>query len=337
MSKSCKICIWGIRTVYRCNFIGAGNDTFSKNRTLLFNRGGGAELKLPIQEENVAHGIADMPTTCTSAPDVATSLMARCWSAVTDVLLSIWQLVVGITTRAWYGTVVHKGTIAEKLRDFAESVKEFNRCFKTPGEGDLEVASSLMRAAYDSLSDCLKQEISKQVQGVAEITDVGALDIVFVNKIKDINLELLVARIYTNLPSVRLGNLKEELARAADDSERVGVLLKMRDIKISDFEPDLTEDVLDEHMRVLFDGLHDSLKKTIYKEIRLRGLLSTPYGSFDNKIDPTIEIDGRVISLLSFNSGSVIFRHSPRGYMVEEGLMQVQLQQIWNSNFLSYI
>ncbi len=278
---------------------------------------GGAELKLPIQEENVAHGIADMPTTCTSAPDVAISLMARCWSAVTDVLLSIWQLVVGITTRAWYGTVVHKGTIAEKLRDFAESVKEFNRCFKTPGEGDLEVASSLMRAAYDSLSDCLKQEISNQVQGLAEITDVEALDIVFVNKIKKVNLELLVARIYTNLPSVRLGNLKEELARATNDLERVEVFLEIQGIETSDFEPDLTEDVLDEHVRVLFDGLHDSLKKTLYKEIRFRGLL---------RMNPTIEIDGRKICLKPLDSGSVIFRHSPRGFAVENALMRVQLR-----------
>ncbi len=287
---------------------------------------GRAELKLPIQEENVAHGIADMPTTCTSAPDVATSLMARCWSAVTDVLLSIWQSVVGIITRAWYGTVVHKGTIAERLRDFAESVKEFNRCSKTPGEGDLKAAGSLMRAAYDSLSDCLKKAISNGVQGLAGIIDVEALDIVFVNKIKNVNLELLVARIYTNLPSVRLGNLKEELARATDDLERIGALLDIQGIETSDFEPDLTKDVLDEHVRVLFDGFHDSLKETLYKEIRLRGLLSTPYGSFGNEMNPAIEIDGRKIYLKPLNSGSVIFRHSPRGCAVEDALMQVQLR-----------
>ncbi len=129
------------------------------------------------------------------------------------------------------------------------------------------------------------------------------------NKIKNINLELLVGRIYTAFPSVRLGNLKEELARATDDLERVGVLLEMRDIKISDFEPDgLTADVLDKHILVSFDGLNDSLKEDIYKEIRYQPLLCTPYGLFGNKSNPTIEIDGRVIDLYPIDSGSVDFQ-----------------------------
>ncbi len=287
----------------------------------------GLELTLSIPAEKVANSISDATTTFTSVPGVATSLMARCWSAFRDGVLAIWKSVVGMSTWVWNCMilVLNKRTTVEKLKDLRASVEEFNRC-KTHGNKELDAAISVMRAAYDELPDRLKKEMSKTVQALAEVSNENASDILCVSLLQGINLESVIDDLYERLPSVKLGHLEVELSRATDDYNQLECLAKILGIKISDLEPELTEDVLDKHMLVSFDRLNNALKETIYTEIRKQTLISLPEAPHGSQPYSSITIDGREIDLKPLDSGSVIFRHLPRGFAVRGGLLMLHLR-----------
>ncbi len=285
------------------------------------------ELEVFISEENVVDGISDAPTTCTFALGVATSLTARCWSAVRDGVLAVWKSLVGMTTWVWNCAIllVHKRTTVERLEDLRASVEELDRC-RMHGRKDFAAALSSMIAAYDALPDCLKKEMSKMIQALKEVSDENVSDIVFVSLLQGINLESVIDDLYECLPSVRFGHMEAELVRATNDVEQLRLLVNMQNIEISDLEPELTTDILDKYLRVLFDGLDDAFKETIYTEIRHQALVSLPYAPHGSQLYSSIKIDGRMINLNPLDSGSVIFRHSPRSFAVRRGMVMLQMR-----------
>ncbi len=265
------------------------------------------ELEVFISEENVVDGISDAPTTCTSAPGVATSLTARCWSAVRDGVLAVWKSLVGMTTWVWNCAIllVHKRTTVERVNDFRESVEKFNCCKTSEGE-DREAALSLVIATYDALSDPVKNKLIQRLQNASEMTVEEASNMMFVSQYADICLEAVIFYgLYKYLPSVILGDLEAAFFKATDDRKRLAVLEEMQNIEISDFEPELTADILDKHILILFDRLNDSLKDDIYTETRLQALALSSY------------------STKLADSGSVIFRQAPCSRAAKKGVWDV--------------
>ncbi len=284
---------------------------------------GSQGLEFPIEEESVANGIGDTPTTYASASDVVTSLITRCWSAITDGLLTVRRFVSRVITRVWnFITLVVSGsTTAKKLMDFKLSVEALNRAALMHEGGNLEAIDSYMRSAYDSLSGLLKGKISAEAQKMAELTEDEALDIVVMNK--KVRIEEIVDGIYRDLPSVMLGNMEVELSRATNDLEQVRVLLTMQALEISPLEPDITDDFLDERMLVSFNGCENSLKEKIYKGLRQQALISRS-DLYREGAERHVEIGGHTISLLAPNSGSLLLKSSPRMFLVGVVLFALQ-------------
>ncbi len=150
-------------------------------------------------------------------------------------------------------------------------------------------------------------------------------DIVALNKtfpLKEIGSEL-----YQNLPSVVFGCLKRKLSTVVTELGQVTIFLQMLEVKRSDLEPNVTDEVLNAHVLAAFDGLRGSLKKAIYEHIECC-ILDKSLDFFDILAvmgsKSSLSLDGSRGRPVSCNLISSIVKSDPRGSRVRSGVYNCQ-------------
>ncbi len=243
------------------------------------------------------------------------TLITRFWNGVTGIASSIWRVISGIATRVWGGGNMHSPShsCSKSLLAFK---KELIRCQR---KTHLMTFSEIQcKTAYNKLPDPVKHILNRWMQqdmiqriDAKQLFDIGSL----ANQ---------VDLIYRNLPSVQLAVVKDQLSKAITDDDRLACLSQMIKIVISDFEPEVTDEILNAHMLAALDDLGDSLTEQLHRFIKHPLCRSESEGFIQRDDKYFLMIDKVMVSADAPNFSRLLIKSMPRSARMATILLRMR-------------
>ncbi len=294
-------------------------------------------FELPISTEKVASEVDNDPTTQASA----SSVTQACASLVGG------EAVLGNITRVWNDVMPpsHNITVAQSLLTFYKVVTDVNKELYQCNKEVSAVAEAKLKMAYDSIPSLAKEATEEFLLDVlirSGDKEGNKVDIVDVNRKIDLEGALTsmyselpcialschqktLPSMYSELPDIALSCHQKTLLSAKTDQERLGVIAQLLQIKTSDPDITLLEEMLNATVLNALDACSDSFLDKFYQKIHshVRFYERASLQSIDSKL--YLEINGVMTDIEDANFASLLVQNEPRAHRVEHVILFLEL------------